>query len=95
MAVRVPAAGAQINLHVAGTRRVIADLNDRAAKIRPAFDADETGMQNADGLSVRRFAAGRAGGADAARRPAAGVRRGIIFVAQNSPRRGIGLRQSA
>ena len=55
VAVRVPAAGAQINFHVAGARRVVADLNDRAAKIRPAFGAGEAGMKNADGLSVGGF----------------------------------------
>ena len=48
----VPAARPQIHLHVAGTRRGVADLNDRAAKIRPAFDADKTGMQNPDGFAI-------------------------------------------
>jgi hypothetical protein len=47
-----PAGGAQVDLHIAGTRRGVADLNDRAAKIRPAFDADKTGMQNPDGFAV-------------------------------------------
>ena len=47
-----PAGGAQVNFHVAGTRRGVADLNDRAAKIRPAFDADKTGVQNADGSAI-------------------------------------------
>ena len=50
--VGAPAADAQVNLHVAGTRRGVADLNDRAAKIRPAFDADKTGMQNTNGFSI-------------------------------------------
>jgi hypothetical protein len=50
--VGAPAGGAQVNFHVAGTRRGVADLNDRAAKIRPAFDADKTGMQNADGFAI-------------------------------------------
>jgi hypothetical protein len=52
VAVGVPAAGAQVNFHVAGTRRGVADLNDRAAKIRPAFDADKTGVQNPDGSAI-------------------------------------------
>ena len=52
VAVGAPAAGAQVNFHVAGTRRGVADLNDRAAKIRPAFDADKTGMQNPDGSAI-------------------------------------------
>jgi len=50
--VGAPAGGAQVNLHVAGTWRGVADLNDRAAKIRPAFDADKTGMQNPDGSAI-------------------------------------------
>jgi hypothetical protein len=50
--VGVPAAGAQVNLHVAGTRRGVANLNDRAAKIRPAFDTHKTGVQNADGSAI-------------------------------------------
>jgi hypothetical protein len=50
-----PAAGAKVNFHVAGTRRTVADLNDRAPKIRPAFDAGKTGMQNANGSSIRSF----------------------------------------
>ena len=50
--VGAPAADAQVNFHVTGTRRGIADLNDRAAKIRPAFDADKTRMQNANGFSI-------------------------------------------
>ena len=53
--VGAPAAGAQVNLHIAGTRRGVANLNDRAAKIRPAFDADETGMQNPNGSAVGRL----------------------------------------
>ena len=52
MAMRMPAARAQIHFHVAGTRRVVADLNDRVAKVRSAFGAGETGMEHADGLFV-------------------------------------------
>ncbi len=55
MAVRVPAVAAQINFHVAGARRFATDLDDRAAKIRPAFGAGETGMQHADGFPVQSF----------------------------------------
>jgi hypothetical protein len=50
--VGAPAGGAQVNFHIAGARRGIANLNDRAAKIRPAFDADKTGMQNPDGSAI-------------------------------------------
>ena len=53
--VRAPAAGAKVNFHVAGTRRTVADLNDCAPKIRPAFDADETGVENADRDSAGGF----------------------------------------
>ena len=55
MAVRVPAVAAQINFHVAGARRFAADLDDRAAKIRPALGAGETGMQHADGFPSEVF----------------------------------------
>jgi hypothetical protein len=55
VAVRVPAVAAQINFHVAGARRFAADLDDGAAKVRPALHADETGMQDADGFPVRSF----------------------------------------
>ena len=87
MAVGAPAAGAQINFHVAGARRVIADLNDRAAKIRPAFDADEAGMKNADGFSV----GGLEPVAPQPLVPPDGLEQplgGGIFVAQNIPRPG-------
>jgi hypothetical protein len=52
---RVPAAGLQINFHVAGHGLFIFKLQNGTAKIRPAFDADETGVQHADASSVRRF----------------------------------------
>jgi hypothetical protein len=55
VAVRVPAVAVQINFHVAGARRFAADLDDRAAKIRPTLGADETGMQHADSFPVRGF----------------------------------------
>ena len=50
--VGTPAGAAQVNFHIAGTGRGVADLYDRAAKIRPAFNADKTGMQNADGSAI-------------------------------------------
>jgi hypothetical protein len=50
--VGAPAVDAQVNLHVTGTRRGVTDLNDRAAKIRSAFDADKTGMQHANRFSI-------------------------------------------
>jgi hypothetical protein len=46
---------AQINFHVAGARRFAANLDYGAAKIRPAFGADETGMQHADSFPIRSF----------------------------------------
>jgi hypothetical protein len=53
--VRTPTGGTQVNFHVAGARGVVADLDDRATKIRAAFDADESGMKNADNFSVGGF----------------------------------------
>jgi hypothetical protein len=50
--VGAPAADAQVNFHIAGTGCGVADLNDRAAKIRPAFDADKTGVQNPNGSAI-------------------------------------------
>jgi hypothetical protein len=84
--VGAPAADAQVNLHVTGTRRGVADLNDRAAKIRPAFDADKARMQNANGFSI--------GGLKPVALQSLVVpdgleqvfRWGIIFVAQDIPR---------
>ena len=55
VAVCAPAIGAQINFHVAGTRRTVANLNDCILKIRPAFGADKTGMKNTNGFSIRSF----------------------------------------
>src|SRR5450631_4441695 len=55
MPVRVPAGGTQINLHVAGARRLVADLNHRATKIRAAFKADKSGMKYPDNFSVGGF----------------------------------------
>ena len=52
---RPPAIGAQVNFHVAGTRRFVPDLQNGVAKIRPAFDADESGVKNADGVAVGGF----------------------------------------
>jgi hypothetical protein len=46
---------AQINFHVAGARRFAAGLDDGTAKIRSALGAGETGMQHANGLTVRSF----------------------------------------
>ena len=55
MAMGAPAAGAQIHFHVSGTRRVIADLQNGAAKIRTAFEAGKTGMKHAHGFSAKGF----------------------------------------
>ena len=54
MAMRVPTRSAQVDFHVAGPRRVIANLNHRAIKIRAAFSAGEAGMKNPDIFSFRR-----------------------------------------
>ena len=55
MAVGPPAGGTQIDFHVAGVRRPVADLNDRSAEIRAALDTDKSGMKNADNLSIGGF----------------------------------------
>jgi len=55
VAVCAPAVSLQINFYVAGNGLLIFKLQNRAAEIRPAFDADETGMKNADNFSISRF----------------------------------------
>jgi hypothetical protein len=55
MTVGTPATSAQIHFHVAGTWRATADLQDRSAKIRPAFKIGEAGMKNTNTFSARRF----------------------------------------
>jgi hypothetical protein len=53
--VRAPAARAQINFHITGTRRFVADLQNGIAKIRAAFEAGEPGVKNADRFSAAGF----------------------------------------
>jgi hypothetical protein len=84
--VGAPAANAQVNFHVTGTRRGVADLNDRAAKIRPAFDADKTGMQNANGFSIGGLEPVTLQPLVAPDGLEQAFRRRIIFVAQDIPR---------
>ena len=55
VAVRAPAARAQINFHVAGTRRGAANLQDGVAKIGAAFEAGKSGVKNADAFSIGGF----------------------------------------
>lgn len=54
MPVRAPAADANVHFHVAGLRRLVSKLQNRAAKIRPAFDADKTRMKHAHRFAVQR-----------------------------------------
>jgi hypothetical protein len=86
MTVGMPAGGAQVNFHVAGTRRGVAELNDRAAKIRSAFDADKTGMQNADGSAIGRLEPVALQPLMAPDGLEQAFRRRIIFVAQDISR---------
>ena len=51
--VRAPAPGFQVNFHVARVRRFIADLHYRAAKIRPAFAVQKSGMKNSQASAVQ------------------------------------------
>ncbi len=53
VAVRPPAAGAQINFHIAGKRRTGANLDHRAEKVRPAPGAGKAGMKYTNGFPVR------------------------------------------
>jgi hypothetical protein len=53
--VRVPVAGAHIYFHIARARRLIADLNHRARKIRSAFGIGEAGVKYPNRLSVGSF----------------------------------------
>ena len=55
MAVCVPAIRVEVYFNIAGARRGVAELNDRAAKIRAAFAADESGVKNPHGLAVQGF----------------------------------------
>ena len=52
--VRAPTRSAQINFHITGARRVVANLNHRVIKIRSAFGAGKAGMKNPDLLPIRR-----------------------------------------
>ena len=54
MTMGAPPTGAQIHFHIAGTRRVAPDLQNRPAKIRTTFKIDETGMKNPDCFSIQR-----------------------------------------
>jgi hypothetical protein len=53
MAVGMPAAGTEVHFHVAGPWRLVADLHNRAAKIRSALHAAETGMKDTDRFTVQ------------------------------------------
>ena len=86
--VGAPAAGAQVNFHVAGTGRGVTDLNDRAAKIRPAFNADKTGMQNPDGSAIGGLEPVALQSLVAPDGLEQAFRRGIIFIVQDLPRAG-------
>ena len=53
MAVSAPAGGTEVYLDVAGLRRRLAELHDRAAEIRAALHAAETGMKDMDRLALQ------------------------------------------
>lgn len=53
MAVRAPAAGTEVHLHVAGSWRSVADLHDSTAKVGTAFNTAETGMKDSDRFTVQ------------------------------------------
>jgi hypothetical protein len=53
VAVTAPGARMQVHLDVAGARDFVAQLDDRAAEIRPSLAIPESRMKNAHGLSVQ------------------------------------------
>jgi hypothetical protein len=55
MAVTAPAAGLQVHLDIALSRRFVTELQNRSAEIRPAFQIMEAGMKNPDRLTVQGF----------------------------------------
>ena len=55
VAVRAPTGKFQVYFDIAGQRRVVAKLNDRAAEIGAAFAAEKTRVKNSDGSSVECF----------------------------------------
>jgi hypothetical protein len=55
VAMCAPAGSAQIYFHIASVWNVITDLQNRAAKIRAAFNTGEAGMKNANGFPIRGF----------------------------------------
>ena len=52
---RAPAVGTKINFHIAGRRRLVADLNDCSAKVGSALQIAEPGMKHANNLTVQRL----------------------------------------
>lgn len=82
MAVSPPAIRPQINFHVAGAWGIVADLQDRAAKVRAAFEIGKARVKNADTLPAGRLQFAPAQPLvlpDGLRQPF----RGKLFIAQN------------
>ena len=55
MPMGAPAVGTQVNFHITGSGRLLADLNYGPPKIRPALQIAEPGMKHADDLPVQRL----------------------------------------
>src|SRR5262245_54744023 len=55
MPMRAPAIGAKVDLHVAGSRRPVANLNDGGAEIGSPFEIADPGMKDAEALPVQRL----------------------------------------
>jgi len=93
MFVGLPALGANVNFHVAGARRLRAELQDRPMKIGTGFGVSKTGMKHRERLAVQcpQLVAPQALVLpDGLQQP---LRRGRVAVAQ--PRRQAGLRAPA
>ena len=50
---RAPAAGMEIDFDIAGAGRLVADLHERAAKVRPRLMVRKTRMKHAHNFSVQ------------------------------------------
>jgi hypothetical protein len=53
VAMSAPAAGFDIDFDIAGRGQIVAELNNRAMKIRAALAIEKTRMKNSDGSTVQ------------------------------------------
>ena len=55
MAMRAPAARANVDFDISALRRTVAELQNRPAKVGSAFYTSEAGMKNSDTFAVQSF----------------------------------------